>query len=343
MKTEEENIKYIKIKYDNEKKELSFELNKSERIILDFQESNIDIAIIEIIPKDKIDDSFFLSPFYNFNEDNIKDIDIQVIQYPNGGEISFSEGKITGKLKSYPYTFFHEASTLHGSSGSPIVLKGEEKVIGIHKGSVPGKMKNIGILIEAVINAVNSYMKNGYGFEYYENGDLKYEGNFLDDQYEGEGKLIDDKKQIYIGIFKKGKKNGDFIIVNGENDITKCIFKDDELIEIENSNEGVDRQPSERVKTPIDEMVEIYKSNMPDEDTIGGRLSGFKNILTSKKYWENGWEMLKLGYREFIGNKDFKCECNHERKSHIEIGRNNFRCSECPKNKNICRLNRLDN
>ena len=59
METEKDDIKQIKIKYDNEKKELAFKLIKSERIILDFQESKIDIATIEIIPKIKLMIHFF--------------------------------------------------------------------------------------------------------------------------------------------------------------------------------------------------------------------------------------------------------------------------------------------
>ena len=161
METEKDDIKQIKIKYDNEKKELAFKLIKIERIILDFQESNIDIATIEIIPKDKIDDSFFLSPHSNINEDEITNKVIQVIQYPDGKDLAFSEGKITGNTQKFPYLFFYEANTKFGSSGSPIVLKGEEKIIGIHRGSVQGKMKNAGILIGAVVKAVNEYKKKG--------------------------------------------------------------------------------------------------------------------------------------------------------------------------------------
>jgi V8-like Glu-specific endopeptidase len=73
--------------------------------------------------------------------------------------------------------FYHDASTLEGSSGSPIVLKGKEKVIGIHKGSKKDKnnviKKNVGIFIGIVIEAIKEYKKNGEGKEYYENGDLK--------------------------------------------------------------------------------------------------------------------------------------------------------------------------
>ena len=298
METEKDDIKQIKIKY--------------ERIILDFQESNIDIAIIEIIPKDKIHDSFFLSPHSNINEDEIIDKDIQVIQYPNGGALAYSEGKITGNATNFPFLFFHEASTKFGSSGSPIVLKGEEKIIGIHRGSVQGKKKNAGILIGAVVNAVNEYKKNGYGIEYYENGDLKYEGNFLDDEYDGKnGKFIDEKKQTYLGTFKKGKKNGDFIIVKGENDITECKFKDDELIGKENSNNKSDNKK------------EKNETKKPEKN------KSLKNVCTM--IVNELYHSLKP-----VGDSiNFKCGCKHVSKSHTELERGKWKCSEC---NSICSL-----
>jgi len=106
------NKEKIIIKYDNENKELSINLNSDERIILDYQkDNNIDISIVEIISKDKIDDSFFLSPNTEIDENSIINKYIQLIQYPNGANLSKSEGKITGLLKTFPHTFFHEAST----------------------------------------------------------------------------------------------------------------------------------------------------------------------------------------------------------------------------------------
>ena len=108
--------------------------------------------------------------------------------------------------------FYHDASTLEGSSGSPIVLKGKEKVIGIHKGAKKDKnnviKKNVGIFIGIVIEAIKEYKKNGEGKEYYENGNLKYEGNFEEDEYEGDGTFYGENSIKYIGQFKKGKKNG---------------------------------------------------------------------------------------------------------------------------------------
>ena len=64
----------ILIKYENEKKDLNIELNQKERIIICLKEVlNIDISIIEIIPKDKIDDSYFLLPNTNY-ENNLESL-----------------------------------------------------------------------------------------------------------------------------------------------------------------------------------------------------------------------------------------------------------------------------
>ena len=64
----------ILIKYENEKKEKNIELNQKERIIICLKELlNIDISIIEIIPKDQIDDSYFLLPNTNY-ENNLESL-----------------------------------------------------------------------------------------------------------------------------------------------------------------------------------------------------------------------------------------------------------------------------
>ena len=50
--------------------------------------------------------------------------------------------------------------------------------------------------------------RNGKGKEYYKNGDIKYDGDWIDDLPEGTGKYIDADGNYYIGQFKKGVKNG---------------------------------------------------------------------------------------------------------------------------------------
>ena len=56
--------------------------------------------------------------------------------------------------------------------------------------------------------------KNGNGVMFYKHYKEIYEGPFLNDQPEGNGKYIDEKGNQFLGEFKKGKKNGNFIVIN---------------------------------------------------------------------------------------------------------------------------------
>ena len=113
--------------------------------------------------------------------------------------------------------FFHEASTEKGSSGSPIVLKNDDRVLGIHKGAIEGKEKNIGIFIGDIVESLKEYKKGGKGKDYYEDGKIKYEGNFEDDEYnDDKGKFYDENGNKYEGKFTKGKKNGEFSVYEGD-------------------------------------------------------------------------------------------------------------------------------
>ena len=202
----------ITIQYNNEKNNLSIKLDNKERKIFHFKDFKIDITSIEIIPKDKINKDYFLMPNYKIdinNYNNLKKLEnkcIQVIQYPKGGNISHSEGKIIHIFEEYNHVFSHDASTLDGSSGSPIVLKDEDTVIGIHTGGNPKKTKNYGMFIGFVFESVKAYKKNGECIEYYENGNKKYEGNFGDDKYNGKGILYyENGNKKYEGNFKNDK------------------------------------------------------------------------------------------------------------------------------------------
>jgi hypothetical protein len=67
-----------------------------------------------------------------------------------------SLGKI---LKIYKKgRFFYDAGTEHGSSGSPIILNNEFKVIGIHKGAIKktinNKKINVGIYLAQIIKLI---------------------------------------------------------------------------------------------------------------------------------------------------------------------------------------------
>ena len=206
--------KQIRIIYENETKYLDIILNKRERIIETFFELyNLDITIVEIIPKDKVNESYFLDK-YNFEGGNINIKNyigrkIQVIQYPKGKILSFSEGIILGNHSNNAYIFTHTSQTKHGSSGSPIVLKGDDKVLAIHKGKLTETRDNVGIFVEIIVDIMKDYKRNGNVVEYYENGALKYDGKIKDDKYDDvSGTYVDLNGECYFGEFRNGIKEG---------------------------------------------------------------------------------------------------------------------------------------
>ena len=202
----------IHLIFDGQKK-LKFNLDKEERIIICLDENlKLDVTIVEILPKDNLNDSNdsnFFQPYEELDELNEKFLgnDIRIVQFPEGGEISLSTGKIIKFFETNSNCFFHDASTKKGSSGSPIMLKGDDKVFGIHRGS--NQVNNIGIFIGIIIDIIMSIKKNGKRREFYDNGKIKYEGNFKDDEYEDENaKYYYENEDYYIGPFKNSKKNG---------------------------------------------------------------------------------------------------------------------------------------
>ena len=51
-------------------------------------------------------------------------------------------------------------------------------------------------------------LKHGKGKEYYKNGNIQYEGDFIKDKYEGNGKYIYEDDNYYIGQLFNGLKHG---------------------------------------------------------------------------------------------------------------------------------------
>lgn len=154
--------KKIEIIYDNKKKSLDLILDREERIIICFKEVlNIDVALVEIIPKDKIDDSYFLTPNMDYSQLSNKGQKILIVQFPFGKYLSYSVGEIVNINCDNRYYFFYNASTKPGSSGSPIVLHNDQKVFAIHKGSTKDKSSNVGIFIGNIVEIMKAYKKKG--------------------------------------------------------------------------------------------------------------------------------------------------------------------------------------
>ena len=159
------NKETITIKYDNENKELKLKLNPTKRIIVCFKDVyELDVTLVEIIKDDKIKEDFYLSPKVNYNY-SFKDFcgkDIQIVQYPGGNDLSYSEGKITRLYNNNENIFYHNSSTQQGSSGGPIVLKGEYTVLAIHKGT--NLEENAGIFIKNIVEIMKNYSKKNSNF-----------------------------------------------------------------------------------------------------------------------------------------------------------------------------------
>ena len=307
------NQEKIKIKYDNETKEINLELNEKERIIFCFMDFGIDITIIEIIPKDGIKDkTYFLNPKTDNNYEEFIGKNIQIIQFPDGKKLSKSEQKITERFTKIDYMFYHNASTIEGSSGSPIILKDDDKVLGIHKGGIRGKKKNVGIFIGIILDVIKEYKRNGEGKDYYEDGKIKYEGNFVDDEYDDEkGKFYDESGNKYEGKFTKGKKKGDISIYDKEGElIHKNKYEDDKLIEktdINNSGDNDDGNILINHNSIHDLLGALYEISKPIAD----------------KYFDM-----------------YLCDCGHGSEFHTQIksGEYKYKCSKCPEDSGLCHL-----
>lgn len=82
------------------------------------------------------------------------------MQFPKGGEISFSEGKI---LRMNESQIFYTSSTEPGSSGSPLIIrKNVQKyyIIGIHVGANESKKCNFGSSFKPILEDIKNKNQN---------------------------------------------------------------------------------------------------------------------------------------------------------------------------------------
>ena len=230
---QDENIQ-IEVDYDSGFKKFTINLDKYERIIRTYEEI-IDLSLIEIVKEDNVNEDYYLIPNYEYKGD-IKDR-IYIPGYPvvSKGNLSYSNGSILEKDKYDKYEISYDVSTDGGSSGSPIFLENSMGVVGIHKAG--GKIKNYGDLIYPILNILqnkneniyyksgNYYngewkngLKHGKGTLYYNDSNILYKGDFIEDKFEVYGEYHYNKSEHYVNQFKsgimeeKGKLyDGDFI------------------------------------------------------------------------------------------------------------------------------------
>ena len=87
------------------------------------------------------------------------------MQFPNGLDLEYASGKILDKEKSKKrkkYEFAHSVDTDSGSSGSPIILFEDKKVIGVHTGCFDKNNfdYNIGAFIGELYKELIKVIKN---------------------------------------------------------------------------------------------------------------------------------------------------------------------------------------
>ena len=205
----------IDINYDNDNKIIKIELNEKERFILNYKFINIDAIVIEILPKDKINENYYFLPDLEYikDYDKLKNKRINIIEYKNNN--------INNEIKSinqYEYIYLNKIKEI---SGSPKFIEGSRKVIGINK---EGECGNI---IIPIIESLKYYLK--YEKINYDNG--LYEGFIKNNKYEGNGKYIYEDGVYYIGQWLNGLFHGKGTIYYKNNSIKyECDFVNDKII-----------------------------------------------------------------------------------------------------------------
>ena len=149
---EKDKNKYITISLNDDKEKKLLKIDNKRKI---YTNEILDVTIIEIKDIDEINnylelDNDIINNIKNENEkilNNLKNIysnkSIYCISYPKGRNVAVSYAQSPQFLEK---KLQHKCSTLDGSSGAPILLIENQKVIGIHL-SASKQNFNIGILI----------------------------------------------------------------------------------------------------------------------------------------------------------------------------------------------------
>ena len=146
----------IEIEHNNEKKVIEITKNR-----FTCTNEEYDYTCIEIFENENYKNYFEIDD--NIDTDNpneqYKDQEILMVQYPNLEEASFEKGKVNSIKNNYQ--IFHTISTEGGSSGSPIILMSSSlKIIGIHCGSSKkDKNLNRGNYMKVILEDIQQHFK----------------------------------------------------------------------------------------------------------------------------------------------------------------------------------------
>ena len=136
----------ILIQIEKDNKDIEITLDNNKRFIYCIQKP-IDFTIIEIKDSDKVSkDVNFLNYDLNYltGYEQYSESDIIILQHPLGQEMQLGIGKI---LSIKYFEFEHSIETDNCSSGSPVILIGNLRIIGIHKQTNRRNNNGIGTFI----------------------------------------------------------------------------------------------------------------------------------------------------------------------------------------------------
>ena len=223
----------IIINYDNDNKKVSIALNMEERNIKNITENNINVIIIEILPTDKIEENYFLVPNLINRKEEIKNKEITIMS-----NIGYSNGKIEKILDNeFTYTIDNISNISKEENiraGNPIFIKDSIEIIGIAKEIKKNcneyyadfieiiniiKEEEIGNEKKIELNDGGYYrgelneeeIPKGKGKYFFKNGE-SYDGDVIDDKFEGIGKFIYANGEYYIGEWKNNLRHGKGIL-----------------------------------------------------------------------------------------------------------------------------------
>ena len=232
--------KILKLELDDKKIKLNLSYKR-------FKHTNkeLDFTVVEIIGRDEIFDYLEIDEFIFSKEyEDYKDEKIYSLQYPLGKDLNYSDGKIQfDKNKKF---IIYSMGTKKGSSGSPIILYNENKVVGIHLGDIK---LGVGVCMKDILYnlskckiekeaiSIKYFFKFIYFFKkyfiiillisafaiayflglifnknkklYYEDGRIHYIGSMKNNKPHGYGTLFGENGKIqYQGDFKNGFFDG---------------------------------------------------------------------------------------------------------------------------------------
>ena len=234
--------------YDAEQKNKNINLNISQRYIEFFEGS--DTLLVQIIDEDEIKPKYFLSVDMNCNSFNrafLRNQEITVLGLMDNTSLYFTNGKILEMINNEIIYKINDEKINKVIIGSPVFFKNKTEVIGITKGNNDNIEEKTADLIGPIykyfkemieiisiegglkyIGPLENDMPNGHGKYYFRNNNEIYDGDIINDQFEGKGKYVYSNGEYYVGQFKNNLRHGKGVLYYNDNKIKyEGDFKED--------------------------------------------------------------------------------------------------------------------